>query len=460
MTYDEALRFWFGRVNYEQRTPLPGDLKLDRMHSLLDLLGNPEKKLRIVHIAGSKGKGSTSAMVASIARQAGYRVGLFTSPHLSAIEERIQVDGVSIAPAELAALMADVAPCVDKIDSHRAKDAVGVTFFEIATAVGLLHFVRRRVDLAVLEVGLGGRFDSTNVCDPLLAIIVSISHDHTQQLGNTLASIATEKAGIIKPGRPVLSGARAPAARAVIEDISRQRGASLQQLGVDIQYRHVPGVIHAESTTFPLIDVTTRARQWPTMRLGLLGEHQAANAALAVAAVEQLRLDGLHITDAAVASGLKVVHWPARLEVLGRRPLVIMDCAHNVASAAALVDALKESYPGPNVNAGSVNGNQAAGRRLLIFAGSGDKDIAGMFHHFAGYFSHAYLTRYTQSTRGVPAESLQDLWVRAGGGPATIHKTPHEAWQAAAVEAKPQDLICIAGSVFLAGELRPTLLQL
>src|SRR5439155_2878687 len=205
MTYDEAIDFWFGRVNYEQRSPQPSDLKLDRMRTLLDLLGRPQDALRIVHIAGSKGKGSTSAMLASVLGRAGYRTGLFTSPHLTITEERIQVDGEPISRAELGALMADVRPCVEWMDHRRAPDAVGVTFFEIATALGLLHFARRRVGVAVLEVGLGGRFDSTNVCRPLVAIITSISYDHTQQLGNTLQRIAMEKAGIVKAGRPVLS---------------------------------------------------------------------------------------------------------------------------------------------------------------------------------------------------------------------------------------------------------------
>ena len=200
MTYEEAIRFWFGRVNYEQRSPKPTDLRLDRMRALLESLGNPHERLRVVHVAGSKGKGSTSAMLASVFRQAGYRTGLFTSPHLCATEERIQVDGVPITHEELASLMAGIQKCA----------AADVTFFEIATALGFLHFVHRRVDWVVLEVGLGGRFDSTNLCRPVLAIITSISHDHTEQLGNTLASIAGEKAGIVKPDRPTLSGARAP----------------------------------------------------------------------------------------------------------------------------------------------------------------------------------------------------------------------------------------------------------
>jgi dihydrofolate synthase / folylpolyglutamate synthase len=457
MTYEEAVRFWFGRVNYEQRSPLPSDLKLDRMLALLGLLGNPHQALRIVHIAGSKGKGSTSAMIESILRQAGYRTGLFTSPHLSSTKERIQVNNSPISHEELAALMADVQPCVVAMDSRRPAGAIGVTFFEIATALGLLHFVRRRVELAVLEVGLGGRFDSTNVCQPLVSIITSISYDHTQQLGNTLPQIALEKAGIVKPGRPAISGVTAPEARQVIERICKERHAPLRQVEIDFHYSHAPGWVTNDERRPASVVVTTRQQKWPEMEVGLLGAHQAANAALAVATVEELRSQGLHISDNAVAAGLAKVHWPARLEVMGSSPLVVLDCAHNVASAQALVDTLEQSFPKPRSAAGATNGVGKPPRRLLVFAGSGDKDLAGMFQMLAPHFSHAYLTRFNGNRRAVPPEELLALWERTTQQPASIHATPVEAWQAARASADSQDLICVTGSVFLAGELRSTI---
>src|SRR5262245_15568303 len=199
LTADEARAFWFGRINYEQRSPKPSDLKLERMQHLLDHLGNPHRALRIVHVAGSKGKGSTSAMIASILRQSGYRTGLFTSPHLCRVEERITVDDEPIGPEELTVLLNEVSRAVQALGPD---DRGAVTFFEVATALGFLHFARRQVDSAVIEVGLGGRFDSTNVCLPLVSVITSISFDHTGQLGNRLVQIAMEKAGIVKPGRP------------------------------------------------------------------------------------------------------------------------------------------------------------------------------------------------------------------------------------------------------------------
>ncbi len=449
MTYEQAIRYWFGRVNYEQRSPGPNDLKLDRMRALLDRLGNPHERLAVIHVAGSKGKGSTSAMLAAVLQRAGYRTGLFTSPHLTHVEERIQVDATPISPEELAALVEDVRPAVEAVDARRKPGAVGVTFFEIATALGLLHFVRRRAEVVVLEVGLGGRFDATNVCTPRVAVITSISYDHTQQLGNTLGAIAGEKAGIVKPGRPVVSGARAPEARAVIERVCRARGAALRQLDVDFRYAHEPGQITPEADRLPRVRVTTRRREWPALELGLLGEHQAANAALAVAVVEELRAQGLHISDGAVAAGLAGVRWPARLEVVGRRPLVVLDCAHNLASAQALIDTLRASFP--------ALARRPAPRRLLLFAGSGDKDLAGMLRLLAPHFDHVYLTRFVTNPRAVPPERLAEMLRGASEVPLTVCADPAEAWQRARAEAAADDLICIAGSVFLAGELRPLL---
>jgi dihydrofolate synthase/folylpolyglutamate synthase len=440
-TAAEALRFWYGLINYEQRPPSADDFKLDRMRALAARLGDPQRRLRIVHVAGSKGKGSTSAMLAAVLRRAGHRTGLFTSPHLCRVEERFQVDGQPITPAELTTLLNEIHGDSEGLSSpHPAW-----TFFEVATAVGFLHFVRRRVDAAVVEVGLGGRLDSTNVCDPAVAVITSISYDHVNFLGDRLASIAREKAGILKPGRPAVSGATVPEARAVIEQVARRCGAPLYQLGVDFAYRHEPGRVTAEGVRKPRVQVTTARRRWPPLELNLLGRHQAANAAVAVACVEVLRDQGWHLPDRAVAEGLAEVVWLARMEVVGRRPWVVLDCAHNVASAEALVETLTSSFP--------------ACRRLLVFAGSSDKDLTGMFRALAPHFRHAFLTRYTANPRGVPAADLAALLRDSGDLAATACATPVEAYQAARAAAGPDDLICITGSVFLAGELRPLVLS-
>jgi dihydrofolate synthase/folylpolyglutamate synthase len=440
MTYEEAMAWWFSHVNYEHRSPVAADLHLDRMRRLLARLGDPHLGLRVVHVAGSKGKGSTSAMLAAVLRRAGYRTGLFTSPHLCRVEERFQVDGQPVTAAELTALLTDIRRV---IEAGPARGDAPPTFFELVTVVGFLHFVRRRVEAAVLEVGLGGRLDSTNVCRPAVAVITSISFDHTDLLGDRLASIAREKAGIIKPGRPVVSGATAADARQAIEEVAHGRRAPLRQLGVDFRYRYTPGWVTDAEIVRAQVEVITASRRWPVVEVNLLGEHQAANAAVAVACLEELRGQGWHVPDEAVVAGLREVSWPARLEVVGRRPLVVLDCAHNVASARALADTLAASFP--------------PARRLLVFAGSGDKDVAGMFRELAPHFERAYFTRFSSNPRATPPELLARRWAEAGGGPAVAVPAPADAYRAAREAAAPEDLVCVAGSVFLAGELRPLL---
>jgi dihydrofolate synthase/folylpolyglutamate synthase len=452
LSLEQARAWWYGLINFEQRTPRADDLKLEHMRSLLARLGNPHQRLRIVHVAGSKGKGSTAVMLASMLRQAGYRTGLFTSPHLCRVEERIQVDGQAVTPDELTMLLDEIR----RASQVRSEEwGVGnkaalltphsslLTFFEVATAAGFLHFVRRRVEAAVVEVGLGGRLDSTNVCQPVASVITSISFDHTQLLGDRLAAIAAEKGGIIKPERPIISGATVPEARAAIERISRERRAPLRQLGADFRYTYTPGRVTATQTQRSRMSINTVRRRWPEFELNLLGNHQAANAAVAVACVETLRAEGWCIPDAAVAAGLAEASWPARLEIVARRPLIVLDCAHNVASALALVQTLQASFP-PT-------------RRLLIFAGSSDKDLAGMFRVLSPYFVHAFLTRYTDNPRSVPAERLAELLRANGNLPATLCRTPAEAYHAARAAASLDDILVITGSVYLAGELRPLL---
>ena len=229
MTYDEAISFWYGRINYEVRSAGPLDLKLERMRALLRRLGDPQDRVRLVHVTGTKGKGSTCAMIASVLRATGYRVGLFTSPHLEHVEERIQVNGVPITRAELVACMGDVAPAVRAMEAEAGLPSP--TFFEIGTALGFLHFVRRRCEVAVIEVGLGGRFDSTNVCRPLVSVVTNVGLDHTAQLGNTLEEIAYQKAGIIKRRVPVVSGVTQDGPRAVVRAVAAEMDAPLWEVG-------------------------------------------------------------------------------------------------------------------------------------------------------------------------------------------------------------------------------------
>lgn len=403
MTYDDAIAFWFGRINFEVRSASPVDLKLERMRALLRLLGDPHERVRTIHITGTKGKGSTAAMIAAALQAAGYRVGLFTSPHLERVEERIQVNGVPISPDELAVHMARIAA---------AERVLGTspTFFEISTALGFLHFVHRRCEFAVFEVGLGGRFDSTNVCHPLVSVITTVGLDHTAQLGNTLEEIAYQKAGIIKRGVPVVCGVTQPGPLEVIVRVAAEVGSKVIQ---PVQKLYTPS------------------------KLGLLGRHQQSNAAMAVAVIDQLRRSGIPVPDA-LSRGLADVRWPARIEVIRRNPTVILDTAHNVPSVEALVDTLREFVP-------------AVGRKAVVFAVSSDKDYAAMLRALAGYFDVFHLTRY-DNPRCVPPEKLAAL---LEGKQVHTHQTSATAWAAARSSAQPHDLVCVTGSVFLAGELQP-----
>ena len=324
---EDAQRFLMGRVDYERSQSMPSAeeaFKLDRMRALLHRLGDPQNRLPIIHVAGTKGKGSTAAMMAAVLSAAGYRTGLFTSPHLDRAEERIVVQGRCCLPEEFAVLVELVRPAVDALDRVAAQNDPpehGPTYFEIITAAALCHFVRRRVDVAILEVGLGGRLDSTNVCTPIVSVITSISFDHIKQLGATLAAIAEEKAGIIKPGVPVLSGVTADEPREVVRKIARQNGCRLLELGVDFDVDYhppqhlerAPSPAHfdfrylAPAIEPPENDEDSR-RALPTgdlrdIAMGLLGRHQAANAGLVVAAAEELRRRGWTIPEAALRPG-------------------------------------------------------------------------------------------------------------------------------------------------------------
>lgn len=448
MTYDEALAYWFARINYEVRAARPADLKLERMRALLRQVGDPHRRYRIVHITGTKGKGSTAAMLASILQAAGYRVGLFTSPHLCDVRERIVVNGQPISREELAALMADLAPAVRRLGNGHTKLSEP-TFFEIGTALGFLHFCRRRCDLAVVEVGLGGRFDSTNVCSPVLSIITSIGYDHMAQLGSTLEAIAFQKAGIIKRRIPVVCGVTQNGPRQVIETVARQMEAPIYQLGEAIRPFATLGIYdsrtHRCTPSFLKFD---RSRDhWPELPLGLLGEHQVTNATLAVAAVEELRQTGMPIPDKAVAEGLAHVRWPGRFEIVEHAPVIILDVAHNVPSIEALIQAIRQCIPG------------LRGRKHVIFAASSDKQYTEMLRLLAGHFDWLHLCRY-QNPRSVPPEKLVEVASTFGAQKRCFaYPTSLAALQAVRQSALPEDLICITGSLFLVGELRPQLVS-
>jgi dihydrofolate synthase/folylpolyglutamate synthase len=449
---DAAESWLLSRVNYERALAMPHDeqqLKLARMRELLERLGRPDAGLKIVHVAGTKGKGSTSAMIAAMLTAAGHRVGVFSSPHLERLEERFAVDGTQCSAEELAALVEQVRPAVAAMDAEAAKAGDpqdGPTYFEITTAIALLHFAARQVDAAVLEVGLGGRLDSTNVCEPMVSVITSIGFDHMAQLGNTLTAIAGEKAGIIKPGVPVVSGVLEDEPREVIEHTAAERGCRLIQVERDFSWQRDADCGMDESAIGEFSFRCTLAGQALELlhvTVAMKGAHQAANAAVALATIAELRRQGWNVSLDAMRHGLSVAKLPGRVEVLAGDPVVVLDTAHNEPSAKALAAALAEI--------------RVTGDRTLILAASRDKDVPGIIRELAPAFDRVVVTQYQKNPRAVPTGELSEL-VRAGmGGKADVveaYSTPSEAWQAVSRTAGPSDLICIAGSFFLAGELR------
>jgi len=447
---DAALRFLHDRIDYERTPEIPyqvRDFRLDRMRDLLSRAGNPQDSVRIVHVAGTKGKGSTARMIQAVVSAAGHRTGTFTSPHLYRIEERMAVDGEPCSSDELIELVDLLRPIVaemDQLGGQSHPPQAGPTYFEITTAMALIHFVRRNADLGVLEVGLGGRLDSTNVCRPEISIITSISLDHTKQLGDTLESIAAEKAGIIKPGVPVVSGVTASGPREVIREACRQRDCRLIELGGDFDFQYRPPTGLERTPAHGALDFTYHVpgqeRAYRGVRLSLLGRHQAANAAVAIAAIIQLQSVGSTIGPEAIQGGLAELSWPARIEVMARRPVVVVDAAHNAASVGALVDTLDESF--------------SVRKRLLVFATTLEKDISGMLDRALGRFDEVLFTRYLNNPRAVPPEELAAVAKSLTGRSYPVCARPADAWENVRRLAGPEDLICVAGSFFIAGEMR------
>jgi len=456
-----ALDYLFGRINYERTSGgVPyrsNEFKLDRMRRLLTGLGDPHLALKVVHIAGTKGKGSTAGMIASILRAAGQKVGIYTSPHLVDLEERMVVDGRMCDSDSFVRLVAEVQQVAEAMDrdfiAHESRP--GPTFFEITTAMAMLHFARQKVDVAVLEVGLGGRLDSTNVCEPVVCAITSISFDHTKQLGNTLAAIATEKAGIIKPSVPVISGVVEDEPRLAIEAIAADRQSPLFQREEHFASRPIDQATEVsvagerleywdrfDSKPYELRDIT----------VGMLGKHQIQNAAVAIALARTMTRLGWTISEDAIRTGLAQVACPARVEVVGQRPTQIIDVAHNHASIEALVRVLDERFQ--------------ARCRVLVFASSRDKDTASMLRLLLPRFDTLVLTRFVNNPRATePEELLAMAQVICQQSPMSHDKPtqlktaadPASAWELARNLASPEDLICATGSFFLAAELRPLL---
>lgn len=445
----EALDYLYSFIDLEKRRQdryLAAKMDASRPRRFLDALGSPYDQFPAIHIAGTKGKGSVAAMCAYVLRAAGYRVGLYTSPHLQDFRERIRI----LTPEDADGRIPPAA-FIQQINQIKTviSDFPDVTWFELLTAVAFLHFAQQKVDIAVVEVGLGGRLDATNVLTPLVSVITSLSIDHTKFLGNTLAEIAYEKGGIIKPGIPVITAPQPPEALNKIKEICAERQSPLTIVGQDWQFKQ-GNVTNDGSQELIITQSPTNNYQLPTtdnrspitnFRLPLTGSHQLENATVALAALQEVRPYLPNLDATAGQKGLAGVQWPGRLQTLysgdEANPVLLVDCAHNPHSANALRAALEHRYQYI--------------RLVLIFGAPADKDIPGMLHHLLPLTS-SVITTTANHTRSARPEDLARLCQQMGYDAVPTPDTAvalRLAWD----KAQPGDLICVTGSIIVVGDL-------
>ena len=440
-TYQEALDYIYSFVDYE-RTSLEGPCRFDlsRITALLEYLGQPHRRYKVVHIAGTKGKGSTAAMIESILRAAGYKTGLFISPHLHTYRERIQTGAQLITEGQLVAHVQRLIPLAERFP--------GLTTFEITTALAFSHFAQEKIEWAILETGLGGRLDATNVVDPAVVVITLIGYDHMDMLGDRLSQIAFEKAGIIKEGRPVVSMPQRPTALRVIRRACRERKAPLTLVGRDwtwgrkgFDLRGQKLDVHCHQK--PDAGSSPLSRDYANLSTPFLGAHQLVNTTTVVATVAELARQGVSLSPEDVIEGLKATSWPGRLEVLNEEPLLVVDGAHNVDSAQALAKALREYLPYEHL--------------ISVSGFSTDKDIDGIFRELLP-LAHQVIITQSRHPRAADLDLLKEK-VRARNREAIPCCSTEEAlWQAMGL-ARGRDLVCIAGSLFVVAEARAAWLE-
>ncbi|HSL42943.1 MAG TPA: folylpolyglutamate synthase/dihydrofolate synthase family protein [Anaerolineales bacterium] len=423
--YNQALDYLYSFVDYSLKhisELAKAEFNLDRMFALMEELGNPQQKYPIIHVAGTKGKGSVAALCASALKAAGYKVGLYTSPHLWDYVERIQINGEPISHAQLVELVEEIKPAVAKIPK--------LTTFEITTALGFLAFAKNDVNAAVVEVGLGGRLDATNIVTPKVSVITSLSYDHMAVLGNTLAKIAGEKAGIIKERIPVVSAPQTDEALEVLERVVKEKSCPFILVGKDIQFERMHSSLDGQ---FMLI----RDNLQPStlnLQLPLLGKHQIENAAIAYTA---LKTSNIPISDEAIQEGFAQVKWPARFELLRREPPVIIDSAHNRDSARRLRQTLDEYFPEIPV--------------ILVFCALEDKDISGMLQELKPRLECVVATR-ADHPRAPSAEWMAEQ-VQKVDIPVEAVVPVTDALERALELAGRDKIVLSAGSVAFAGEV-------
>jgi dihydrofolate synthase/folylpolyglutamate synthase len=427
--YQEALDYIYSFIDNSlthQANLSLADSDLSRMYTLMQSLGNPQNHYPSIHVAGSKGKGSVSAFCATALQYGGYKVGLYTSPHLRDFEERIQIKREPISREDFVTLVEEIKPYVSAIPR--------LNTFEIATAIAFWYFSRQKVDIAVIEVGLGGRLDATNVITPKVSVITALYLEHTKILGDTIEKIAMEKAGIIKPGIPVVISPQVSEARKTIEEIAAQRKASLAQIGQDYTFDQTRSSLDGQAFTLK----SSITNELTGLEIGLLGHHQVENASTAYIALQRLCEQGIPISERAIHEGFAHTEWPARFEVLRQEPPLIVDSAHNPDSARKLRHTIEEYFPGRPI--------------VLIFGVSEDKNVDGMIKEL-----HPGTIQFicSQSThpRAMNAEDLLKL-VRPFNVSARVINDVGAALEEAISIAGKTAVVLVTGSIFVAATAR------
>ncbi len=434
--YKEAIKYLYAQTNYEKETALRYNVttfNLGRMEKLLSLVGKPHKKITTVHIAGTKGKGSTAVMLAKMLEANGYNVGLYTSPHVIHLHERIVVNSKMISEHEMLGLLNRIYAPVEKMSNTEAP-----TFFEIMTALAFMHFADVKIDIAVIETGLGGRLDSTNVIRPEVVGITSLSIDHQRQLGKTLDGIAREKAGIFKRGVPIVSVQQEPEAMNVLKARATAIKAPLSVTGndIDFSYRFENS---REYGPHMRVCLSTPTSKFEHLRVPLHGRHQAINCGLALAMLDKLKSSGYKIDDEKTIKGLGEVWLAGRMEMICDDPRIMIDGAHNAASVQALIHAIGQNIPYDSM--------------VIIFGCNSDKDVVGMLDKLQYGADKVIFTR-SSSAKAVPPEDLSDMYSEMCGKMCQSALSLGEALQLARSAVSKEDLICITGSFYLIGEAK------
>ena len=435
-----AVKWLLDRTDVERMRPtraVADLLKLERMHKLMALLGDPHKAVRHVHIAGTKGKGSTCEMTASCLEACGYTVGIYTSPHLMDIRERVRINSRQISHADFARVAQKVSDAAANLpeDPHGEEP----TFFELMTAMAFVYFAEEAVDVAVIEVGLGGRLDSTNVITPEVVAITSISLDHTQSLGDTVELIAAEKAGIFKPGVPALTVPQKPGVIEVFRDAAARVGCPLQVVGQDIDFsmRFEASPSHGPQAR---VCLTTNRNNFEHLVVPLRGEHQATNCGLALAILDKLTERGFHTPEEKVTRGLAAVKAPGRMEMAWQSPRVIVDGAHNMDSVRCLIKAIGANVPYDSM--------------VMIFGCASDKDIDGMLTEVALGADKVVFTKASGNARAADPKELARRFNEDHGKMAQTADNIAEAFALATRAVNREDLLVVTGSFYLVGEAK------